>query len=169
MTHDYAVCSVAISPDGKTVAGGSSCKRWWGTVLGEIKLWDIRTGLEVGSFRGHTDEVRSVAFSPDGKTLASGSFDQTVKLWDVSSGQERATLKGHTAIVNSVVFSSDCKTLASGSFDGTIKLWDSRTGRDLATLKGQSDLLCVTFSPDGKTFASAGSNGIFLWDVSPEK
>jgi len=57
---------VAISPDGKTLASGSKDKT--------VKLWDVATGKEVVTLKGHTDPVLSVAFGPDGKTLASGGL-----------------------------------------------------------------------------------------------
>ena len=31
-----------------------------------VKLWDLNTGHEVTTFKGHTDHISSVAFSPDG-------------------------------------------------------------------------------------------------------
>jgi WD40 repeat protein len=81
---------VAFSPDGKTLASAS----WDQT----IKLWDVQTGKELATLKGHTGWVTSVAFSPDGKTLASaggerseessGSADRTIKLWDVQTGKE---------------------------------------------------------------------------------
>ena len=119
---------------------------------------------------GHSEDVTPVSFSPDGNTIASGSVDKTIKLWDASTGTLKTTLTGHGNLVSSVCFSPDGNTLASGSLDSTIKLWDARTGTLKTTLTGHM-VLCVSFSPDGKTIASAGTaiesgdNTIKLWDA----
>jgi predicted NACHT family NTPase len=144
-----------------------------------IKLWDVATGKEQATLKGHKHWVRSVSFSPDGKTLASGSDDGTIRLWDVATGKEQTTLKDRPPSrpdrswsVWSVAFSPDGKTLASGSGDfaktGEIKLWDVSTGKKKTTLKGHTfDVLSVAFSPDGKTLASGSGDGtIKLWDVT---
>ena len=112
---ELAVFSVVFSPDGKTVAAGTS--------TGTVRLWDPGTGELRASLKGHTDAIHSMAFSPDGKTLVTGSADRTTKLWDVATGQERVTLKGHTNTVRAVAFAPDGMTLATGSADGTVKLW----------------------------------------------
>jgi WD40 repeat protein len=159
ISHQDYVNSVTFSPDGQTLASGSSDQT--------VKLWDVRTGQELRTLREHQDAVISVTFSPDGKTLASGSSDKTVKLWDARTGQELRTLRGHQKYVLSVTFSPDGQTLASGSGDQTVKLWDVRTGQEHRTLRGhQGDVFTVTLNPDGQTLASASwDRTVKLWDV----
>jgi WD40 repeat protein len=62
-----------FSLHGKTLASGSYDNT--------IKLWNLATGEEIRTLRGHSQSVRSIAISPDGKTLASGSADNTIKIW----------------------------------------------------------------------------------------
>ena len=86
-------------------------------------VWNVETGQEVRTLKGHTAGVTSVVLSLDGKRIVSGSEDKTVKVWDASTGQEVLTLKGHTDGLRSVVFSPDGKRLASASGDKTVKVW----------------------------------------------
>jgi WD40 repeat protein len=72
--------SVAFSSDGTTLASGSADNT--------VKLWDVRSGQEVATLKGHASSVWSVAFSSDGKTLASGCDDKTVKLWFAATDEE---------------------------------------------------------------------------------
>ena len=68
-----------VSADGKTVVSGS--------YDGTIKVWDVGTGRERATLKGHTSLVTTVGFSANGKTLVSGSYDKTVKVWDVGTGR----------------------------------------------------------------------------------
>ncbi|MBN2394416.1 MAG: hypothetical protein JXR84_27020 [Anaerolineae bacterium] len=170
--HENWVYSVAFSPNGWTLASGSSDNT--------IILWDVadpRAPTQLGApLTGHTGDVLSVVFSPDGQTLASGSRDDTIILWDVADpralAQLRAPLTGDTGDVLSVVFSPDGQTLASGSADDTIILWDVADPRAPtplgAPLTGHKNLvLSVVFSPDGQTLASGSADDtIILWDVA---
>jgi WD40 repeat protein len=136
-----------------------------------IKLWEVSTGRNIGTFTDHSDSVWSVAFSPDGKTLASGSSDSTIMVWDVNSLRKIRTLKGHSFFVNSIAFSPDGQLLVSGSADSTIKLWQVNTGTEIRTLKGHSDSVwSVTFSQDGQLLASGSwDNTIKIWQVRTGK
>ena len=137
--------SVSFSPDGKTLASGSRDNT--------IKLWDVATGENIATLRGHTSSVFSVSFSPDGKTLASGSTDATIKLWDV----EYITPPiGHTSTGSvQCPFRLMVRPLLQGLLDGTIKLWGVVTRQNIATLEGHTGgVNSVSFSPDGKTLAS---------------
>ena len=52
-----------------------------------VKVWDVATGTEVASLRGHSGAVMGVAFSPDGKRLASTSgyrVNGELKIWDTA-------------------------------------------------------------------------------------
>lgn len=79
-----AVLSVAVSPDGGTVAAGTS--RHPMAVAG-IALWDVVTGQELCRFGDYQEQVACIAFSPDGTKLAAASRDRQrpVVIWDVSS------------------------------------------------------------------------------------
>lgn len=157
--HAGWVCSVAFSPDGRTLASASSDYT--------IKLWDARTGAYLKTLLGHTRWIRSVAFSPDGTIIASGGGDNTVKLWNVDSGTCFATLRPHTGWLWSVAFSPDGAIVASASEDKTVKLWSVHTGECLKTFEGHTSWVqAVAFSPDGKLLASGSCDQtVKLWDV----
>jgi WD40 repeat protein len=164
--HTAVVSSVAVTPDGKTLASGSYDKT--------VKLWDLATGDETAILRGHTAGVYSVAFAPDGKTLASASQDDTARLWDLASGKEIAAMK-HGYHVKRVVFTPDGKTLISAG-EGPIKLWDVFTANERATLdlvmeKANVNLVqSMAVTADGKVLCTGHGDGkLMLLDLTTGK
>ncbi len=122
--------SLAIGPGGAVVA--------WGTRRGACFLADARTGVQLGRWQGHDDEVLDLAFSPDGKWLASGSADRKVKIWSARTGALRLALAGHKGWASAVCFSPDGSRLASGGRDRTVKVWDAQAGDELLSLSSPS-------------------------------
>ncbi len=106
---------LAVSPDGKTVAGAS--------LDGSVRTWEAATGKERQVLKGHTDRVLGVEYTPSGKTLASSSYDGTIRLGDSTTGKEKAVLRGHTDRVQRMAISPDGRFMATASADRTIRIW----------------------------------------------
>lgn len=169
---------LAFSPDGKVLVMGTSRP---GTAefdqllaLWEVKLVDARTGKELLSFKGSGDDayINSVVFSADGKLLAAGSSDGVIRLWDLATTRKEKTIRDESSYsigrVNSIALSPDHKILASGNGNGVITLWDAETGRQRASVERKDEWInFLTFSPDGKTLASASSaRTVRVFDLS---
>ena len=159
------VYNVSFNPNGKTLASGGP---------NGLHLWDVATGTEIATLTTN-DGWGDVSFSPDGKTLVStgGFFGDDVRLWDVDTLTEKAVLTGNPNDIYNVSFSPDGKTIAlCGSWLGgnnQIQLWDVPTLTEKVTLKLGAYGTRMSFSPDGKTLASGGSDGARLWDVATGK
>ncbi|PLZ13760.1 hypothetical protein CBP17_05265, partial [Fischerella thermalis WC114] len=118
--------AIALSPDGKLLASGSSF----------IKLWNLETGRVICTLKGNTGILKSVAFSPDRKTLASCGLSQTIELWDLETGQIIRQFTGKSYGVNSISFSPDGQILASGDRGRSVQLWNLKTGKTVRTPSG---------------------------------
>jgi WD40 repeat protein/uncharacterized caspase-like protein len=137
--------------------------------VGQVKLWDVASGRELGTVKGHGRGVSKVAFSRDGKLLASGATDNTIKIWDVANQTELRTLTGHTASIESMDFTPDGRLLASASEDGSTFLWDTKTGEHLLTLislDDGSEWMVVT--PQGLFDGTPVSWNQILWRYNQE-
>jgi WD40 repeat protein/serine/threonine protein kinase/formylglycine-generating enzyme required for sulfatase activity len=157
--HKGTVLSVAFSPDGKTLASGSSDKT--------VRLWNFATGEHLKTIDQPEESVEKVVFLPGCSSLVSAGRDGVIRLFHPKTSQQYRTLEGHKGNVRSLAVSQDGKTFVSGGYDGTVKMWDLGTGREKATLEGhKGDVFCVATSPDGKTIASGSRDGaIILWDA----
>jgi WD40 repeat protein len=144
------VLAVAISPDGRVLASGStdaSLER------GEIRLWDLQVSKVVATWPAHKRHITTVAFSKDGELLATGSDDGTVKVWDLSTRRELYSFAGHKGGVVSVGFIPGSSLLAAGSRDGMVRLWDTGRGELRKTIECEYSVSSMAVSPDGNTLA----------------
>jgi eukaryotic-like serine/threonine-protein kinase len=165
MTYENAksaVFGIACSPDGRTALTANDD--------GTLTLWELATGRQLRTFRGHSGRVICVVFSPDGRTALSGSADHSLKLWDVENGNLVRTFTGHTGIVWSVAISADGRTALSGGSDQTLKLWDLASGRNIRMFGGHMlQVYAVALSPDGRTAVGTGLDALTMFDVESGK
>jgi RNA polymerase sigma factor (sigma-70 family) len=156
--------SLAISPDGKTLASGGH--------RGGPFLWDAVTGRAVDlappgpRFR---PSIPGLVFAPDGKILAVADSNGQVRIWDVANRQELHRRDEHVGGVLNVALSPDGKSAATAGGDGTVRIWDMATGRAIKswTADDYRSVISVTYSPDGHSMLTSGSDGtVRLWDVA---
>jgi WD40 repeat protein len=151
-----ALLSLAVSPDGNTIAAGDR--------EANIYLWDRRGKLlpALGSVIG---SVEALAFSPDGKRLASGN-DRTVLVWDLATGELLPPFEGHLSSIKSLSFSPDGTWIASTSGDKIARAWALDGSRSL-TLEGHAaPLTAIAFLPDGKRLVTTSEDSTLrIWTL----
>lgn len=143
------VTTLAWSPDGKRVAGGSFDRT--------VRVFDAASGKRLRTIASHADAIYSVAFSPDGKQIVSTARDGTAKVFDLDSGKLLVSYSGHAAPVSSAVFSDDGKTVFSTSDDHQLHRWRISDGKPIAKTKLAFRPLRMTAGKD--QFAVLGSDG----------
>jgi WD40 repeat protein len=172
---DSQVRGLAFFPDGRTLASVDGTNtRIWDVAEGKV----IRQSSKVAFYTGDTPWlIHSVAVSADGKWVAVG-LGNDIRVWETANGKEVATLRGHEkmVVIKALAFSPDGKTLASGSgmsnFQEThekkpLRIWDVAEGKELFSLSCHTDgLFSLSYSSDGKRLATAGHQGVIVWDLT---
>jgi WD40 repeat protein len=177
LSPNHNVLSVALSPDGKTLALGD---------FDSVRLWDVAGKKQAASFVC-APGVRFAAFDRGGAVLATGHISPgknwIFAVWDVKSGRTLADFslmekdeplfgKGEiTQQYLALAFSPDGKTVAAAGATGIVKLWDAATGKRVGAIKAHdSRVRTLAFSPDGKLLATGGVDKLVkLWDVATRK
>ncbi|MDQ1460786.1 MAG: hypothetical protein QOI08_2270, partial [Actinomycetota bacterium] len=120
-----AIRSVAVSPDGKTLAAATASV---------VTLFDLATDDALSALNGQSADPLDVAFSSDGQWFVSVSGEGHVNLWDTASrlglGPQFAYHSGaiwHTAIIGA-------STVITAGKDGTVRTLDVLDFRDACTL-----------------------------------
>jgi WD40 repeat protein len=125
-----------------------------------LKVWDLETGKERVTLKGHEATVNGCAVPPDGRRVVSASLDETLKVWDLETGRELATLKGHEGTVSSCAVTPDGRRVVSASYAATLKVWDLESGQCLSTLSGFFPFRTVTV---GEELVCAGDMAGNVW------
>ncbi|MEP3388889.1 MAG: High-affnity carbon uptake protein Hat/HatR [Reichenbachiella sp.] len=165
------VKALALSPDGRYLAGGSES--------GSVYLWDLENENEEKSlYIKDGAPVHAISFNKKGDIIAIGDEEGDVILWDMKEGKQIRRLTGHSAKITDLEFSEDNSLLASTSFDGTARVWVMEYLNDLplilddhGTGRGSKKWVwSAAFSPDGKTLMTGAGDGIIrYWPTRPDE
>jgi WD40 repeat protein len=166
------ILCVTYSPDGSVLAASHD--------HAEIMLFDAKKSKLLGTIKPSKGSVKWFAFSADGKTLASITNEE-LATWDVETRKLLKSLRLPQAGFEWSYTALACSPKAAMVVATGGSLMNLKTNAyDLKTLKPQGGLSTVpidpmisslSFSPDGKLLASAGSGmagetSVTLWDVS---
>ncbi|MEJ5308444.1 MAG: WD40 repeat domain-containing protein [Anaerolineae bacterium] len=149
---------LAFSPDSQMLVIFSD--------YGEIKVWDVPSGQELGSLQWLDSSIESLAISPTGIIAAWSDINRRLQIWDLAQEQQLRVLEND---IDVVAYSP------GGQLGGcnwkTCFLWDETGNKQLRELPGQEyPDGGLAFSPDGRILVGT-NNGVdvTVWDLSTGK
>ncbi|MEM9326401.1 MAG: High-affnity carbon uptake protein Hat/HatR [Bacteroidota bacterium] len=171
---DVRVKSLALSPNGKVLVGG--------TEEGELFKWDLSADPVVATKivrdTRYKKPVTALTFSDDGELLAIGGYsDQTnagyIQMWNMDRRQQEGPeLRGFSSPVTDVEFSPNSRLIAGSAKDKTVRFWDRLNIFDLPTQMTDHEgwVWDIDFHPSGEFIISASADGLLrLYPLLPEE
>lgn len=169
--------AMVMSPDGRWLAAGGFMAPGYGVRdgdVGNIRIYDFKTGELVALLNGHSNVVNTLAFSPDGRRLVSGSGDDSAIVWEAPAmpggwadwrlGKLKQRLVGHEHDVYSVGFLPNGNRVVTASNDMTLGVWDVASGKRLNLLVGHSDKVsALAIRGDGTVASGDDSGEVRIW------
>ncbi len=151
----YWLTGLAFSPDGTTIAVGST--------NGSVYLLAASDGTLQRELQGHFGWVviRGVAFSPTGDMLASAGLDGTLRLWSPRTGAERAVMQQNGLRLLGLSWHPDGTALVvSSDTEGTLSIWDvARRTLSNRIILAQGAISSLAYSDTGASLATGSVNG----------
>lgn len=159
VVHEYTghveqVEKIAISKNGEFMVSVGQ--------TGKVIVWSLVTDNILFEYdSAHSDWIEGVCFSPNNYYCATASRDNYIKVWDVITGKLVRKFWCSMGGAASIAFSADNRQLIVGGWGvkNDIYIYDLSTGKVIKKLDFHPrESISIDVSPDGKYFASAGSD-----------
>lgn len=150
--HHSWVEAIADSPDGKRVASAGQDSL--------VRVWNAETWEPIAPPKGHFASVWKMDVSRDGRYLATVGGEGLARVWDLKTGAEVRTLPARSTWGNARFTPDGRAVVASGDKDA-IQIFPLPDGPPTTSAATGGVL---SFSPDGKTLATANGAMLTLWD-----
>lgn len=128
---------------------------------GELRVFEVSTGQELGTRMEHGGIIRGVRGLRDGKRVVSWSSDGRALVWKYESGEILHEFRHEKGIRAGEVSPDDSRLLTGTGSDTGIqeqayaRLWDLESGKLIGSpLEHPSDIQTVLFSADGMKAAT---------------
>jgi WD40 repeat protein/tRNA A-37 threonylcarbamoyl transferase component Bud32 len=131
-----------------------------------VLIQEAKTGVRVGTLRGHRGVILHASYSRDGQRIVTASGDQTAQVWSADSGRAIGSPLGHASRVTFACFSPTGRRVVTTGEDNTARIWDAGTGDSLLPpLAHNGTVIRAAFSSDGQRLATACKDGTArVWD-----
>ena len=167
--HDKIVGfqTVALSPDGKTLATGND-------ISPVVELWDVETGRQTASLGGNPNSVHRILFSPSGDRILVVGRDRISRLWSLPYGHLLHTFP-RESYHQFAAFTGDGIVVLERERDGDrviLSFHDRQDGSLIRTLEMPGTESSIWFAREGRyAFArdALDSDSGVLWDVQSGK
>ncbi|XP_041358721.1 periodic tryptophan protein 2 homolog [Gigantopelta aegis] len=148
--HQGGITGVTFNQNGQVVLSSS--------LDGTVRAFDLNRYRNFRTFTSpRPAQFSCLASDNSGEIVCAGGLDTfEIFVWSMKTGRLLEVLTGHEGPISSLCFSPVSAILASGSWDKTVKLWDVFEAKGAKeSLSLITDVLAVTFRPDGQELAVA--------------
>jgi WD40 repeat protein len=130
-----------------------------------VHLWSVETGAPLQTLQGHWAEAFDVGYQGNGLILATSGWEPSIRFWD--SGSNRPIFSVHHRLFGFGSKPDMCWTIGVDR----VEQWEVSANLSAFTLLGHEGSSTkhphdVALSSDGRLAATAGDEGVRLWDLA---